>query len=784
MSKKKPKPEPAPKRRLVFRPLVPSKPDPPPEQGVRIETLTSKFGVKSYDLYVNGEFVANYRLLKDARRVGQERLNSQAESDRQMSEDLTLEFDEPSSNLPATEEFCECGGSNYEESSDEFGREVCRQCGLPPPPSSSSSKLPPGSSRDEVRRMNEEAHEVIARQASSSPILPQGKPSGLADRLRKAQTESEARGKVAKGTPHVIVIARAGTGKTTTLVSALQVLKGLPPTDAKGNPITPSPQQRAVWDAIGLSKGARSVGFVAFNRGIAKELKTRVPPGCDASTMHGMGFKAVNKAFTLKKGEHAVSEWRTHDLIAEILCEDIAWIREQRPVVLKATTELVALVKQNLIPLDVIDDGDEEHVRRLLQELVDHYEVQLTDDTVSFSEQRGTSFGHRGGGEDHSAEVFDLVPKVITRSRDVAKDGYIDYDDMIWLPCVLNLPMFVYDLLLVDEAQDLNRCQQSLARKTGRRLVLCGDPKQAIYGFAGADADSIPRMQKELGDTAQGCITLPLTVTRRCGKAIVEEARKIVPDFEAHESNPEGRVSRASYNDINGPVTLTPEMAEQLLAGHPPCYRYQVQDGDFILCRVNAPLVSQCFRFIREGRRATILGRDIGKGLIQFVRKLSGKDDTMPVLDLAVRLDRWLQQEEAKERVKRHPNENRIVGLYDKRDCVMAFTEGVGMVRMVIETIQRVFSSGKVCPQCRQEPGNDQAVECPRCKVKLVEVGGIRLASIHKSKGLEARRVFFLMPDGAQCPHPMAKAPWQREQEMNLLYVGITRAIEELVWVR
>jgi DNA helicase II / ATP-dependent DNA helicase PcrA len=779
MSKRKPKPSPAPKRKLVFRPLAPSKPAPEPPD------------VK------NAKFIERY------------------------GHSGTVES--------PTEEFCECGGSNYEESSDEFGREICRQCGLPLPPVPESGgarclepdavgnlcqleaghrgrhqwSFPDAPEAEQRADPIAQAGDNPAPSAtvtaagtpaleSSSPTLPQEKGrGGLGERLRKAQTRSEARGKVAKGTPHVIVIARAGTGKTTTLVSALQVLKGLPPTDAKGNPITPSPQQRAVWEAIALSKGARSVGFVAFNRGIAKELKVRVPPGCDASTMHGMGFKAVAKAFTLKKGEHAVSEWRTHELISEILSEDLNWLREQRPVLLKATTELVALVKQNLIPLDIIDEGDEEHVRRLLQELAEHYEVQLTDDSVSFSEQRGTSFGQRGGGDDHSAEVFDLVPRVIARARDVAKDGYIDYDDMIWLPIILNLPMFVYDLLLVDEAQDLNRCQQALARKAGRRLVLCGDPKQAIYGFAGADAESIPRMQKELEDTVQGCITLPLTVTRRCGKAIVEEAKRIVPDFEAHESNPEGRISHASYQPVYAP-TVTTGLSEAELrefAAHPICYRDLVQDGDFILCRVNAPLVSQCFRFIRDGRRATILGRDIGKGLIQFVRKLSGKDDMMPVLDLVVRLDRWLQQEEAKERVKRHPNENKIVSLHDKRDCVMAFTDvvnpvGGGTVADVIVSIQRVFSSGKVCPQCRQEPGSDRATECPRCKVKLAEIDGIRLASIHKSKGLEARRVFFLMPDGAQCPHPMAKAPWQQEQEMNLLYVGITRAIEELVYVR
>jgi len=60
---------------------------------------------------------------------------------------------------------------------------------------------------------------------------------------------------------------------------------------------------------------------------------------------------------------------------------------------------------------------------------------------------------------------------------------------------------------------------------------------------------------------------------------------------------------------------------------------------------------------------------------------------------------------------------------------------------------------------------------------------GIKLSSIHKAKGLEAHRVFFLRPKGGECPHPMAKTGWQRGQEQNLLYVAITRAIEELVYV-
>jgi len=57
----------------------------------------------------------------------------------------------------------------------------------------------------------------------------------------------------------------------------------------------------------------------------------------------------------------------------------------------------------------------------------------------------------------------------------------------------------------------------------------------------------------------------------------------------------------------------------------------------------------------------------------------------------------------------------------------------------------------------------------------------ISLSTIHKAKGLENDRVFFLRPD--LIPSRFAVNPWQKEQEENLRYVAITRAKKELVYV-
>lgn len=533
--------------------------------------------------------------------------------------------------------------------------------------------------------------------------------------------------------PHLIVEARAGTGKTTTLIEALKLLKHDETT------IVPSPQQRAVWNSIYLSADhAKTICFVAFNKSIATELQRRVPPGVDAMTMHSMGLKAVTALY----GKVKIEQNRVSNIVESLLdgYADVWEIRRKRPGLLPLAQELVGLCKMNLL------DGSEEDCYGLLE----HHAINPGEDATIVPEAVG------------------LVPQVLDLCADVEHDRCIDFDDMVWLPVKNKLAVKRYDLLLVDECQDLNRCQQALAKKAGHRLILVGDSRQAIYGFAGADSASMKRISEELnaptivdaegnpsrpGDCgrniSRGCVVLPLTVTRRCGKAIVEEAKKIVPDFEAHESNGPGKISRANLNDPNNSSSagVTTTYRKGLT------YHEQCQDGDMVLCRINAPLVSECFKFLKAGRRANIQGRDIGQGLISTVK--GTKADT--ITDLIHHLSKWISDQTAKEQAKKHPSQDKLLALNDRYDCLMCFIEGQNSVQGVLDRIASIFTD---------ERGT-----------------GIKLSSVHKAKGLEAKRVFFIETEKTRKIMEMAKAPWQQEQEQNIRYIAITRAIEELCFV-
>jgi superfamily I DNA/RNA helicase len=494
--------------------------------------------------------------------------------------------------------------------------------------------------------------------------------------------------------PHVMVSAFAGTGKTTTLIEALNVMI------FGKSKLTPSDQQKAIWDAIGMEKPA-SIIFAAFNKSIATELERRVPSTVQASTMHALGNGLLRTAFGWLGNPNG---WKTVNSLERLTGVPYKEMFDKK-IPYALVRQLVSLCKTSLVDFKSPNAFD------AIDALVVHHAIDLG----KFAQE--VVYGH----------VVACLKDAVTLSNK-NKPREIDFDDMVWLPIVLDLPIAKVDLLLLDERQDTNAMQQELAFRMAHRLVCVGDNKQAIYGFAGADHKAYESLITRLGATDRGVIELPLTVTRRCGQKIVEEAQQFVPTFEAHETNSDGEVTSIKEED----------------------FEKNVGDKDMVLCRCNAPLVSGCFRLLKEGRKARIQGRDIGKNLINQIEKFKTTDLT----DLKIKLAAWYSKEEEKLQSKKFPSESALIALQDKYECIVVFADNVETVDGLIAKINTVFSDSGV---------------------------GVLFSSVHKAKGLEADTVFILKPE--LMPHKMAKTAWQLEQEYNIKYIAITRAINKLVYV-
>ncbi len=488
---------------------------------------------------------------------------------------------------------------------------------------------------------------------------------------------------------NLIVSALAGTGKTFTIINGVHYLRGnIDPS------IVPSPQQQAIWDRFDIGESTSAICFAAFGNAVAAKMHEDLAGAynCHATTFHSMGFKAIKTAFGCSGDLIKLNKKKTDHLLSKLHHGKSAWnLGKELPGYPAAVRRLVSLCKYKVICNPIDED---------LIELAGHYGVDLGD---------------------NSDIICDSVRKILLLAAEYVKE--VDFDDMIWLPVMLNLPMPKYDLLLVDEGQDLNFCQQQIALTVGNRIIIVGDTNQAIFGFAGADVESINTMTRSL-NLKGGCEDLPLTITRRCSFAVTEEARKIVPSFKAHPYNMKGSVSVGGCN---------PKV------------------NDMVVCRVNAPLIKEAFSLIGKKIPAEIIGRDIKGGLISLIKML--KADTVD--SLISRLDRHEDKEVSRLKKQRNCSQSAVLAVEDKCTCLRIFTRQCDNVGEVISSINELFG----------------------------EKHGARvmLSSIHKAKGLEANNVYILHPE--LLPHPMAKSQWEQEQEKNLKYVGITRAKNNLTWV-
>ena len=158
------------------------------------------------------------------------------------------------------------------------------------------------------------------------------------------------------------------------------------------------------------------------------------------------------------------------------------------------------------------------------------------------------------------------------------KSDEIDFDDMIWYPLIHKYTdIYKYDFILVDEAQDLNNAQFELIKmlcKPTTKLIFVGDKKQAIYGFRGANVTSMDDIERYFD-----CKPMPLSINYRCAKSHIQYVQQFVPEIEAYEKNPEGKI----YENI------TFDDSVEL-----------IKNNDMVLCRTNAPLVQYALHLIKS----------------------------------------------------------------------------------------------------------------------------------------------------------------------------------------
>jgi superfamily I DNA/RNA helicase len=494
--------------------------------------------------------------------------------------------------------------------------------------------------------------------------------------------------------------------------------------ESQGHGFKPSPYQSAIFDWIedgtgnalieavagsgktttivqGLERisAQASCLFLAFNRDIATELAAKVPANCEAKTFHKTALQGwrrfVGRNFKI---DGKKVRWLAQDNLSPV----------EYGLYNCYAIKLVGLAKSAGVGYLVPDTFD------TWWELADHHDLYLDH-------------------QDAKVERAIEIARYLLELSNAEGERRIDFDDMLYLPLIHDVSFYYYDWVLVDEAQDTNQVQLALLERlvkpeTGR-LIAVGDSAQAIYGFRGADSDAMNRIRDAFDATV-----LPLSVSYRCAKAVVAAAKEIVPHIEPFDGAPDGIVE-----------DLTGEPFDKLVG--------RFEQTDAVVCRNTAPLIDLVYKFFRADIPAKVLGREIGKGLSNLIKKLGSKD----IEALEADLDQWADRETAKHLSK------------DREDKAQNITDKHATLTIIIENL----------------PEKDRSIDGLHAAIDRLftadESGRIlTLCTIHKSKGLEWPRVWILGRERL-LPSKWARKQWQKSQEANLEYVAITRAKKHLI---
>ena len=338
-------------------------------------------------------------------------------------------------------------------------------------------------------------------------------------------------------------------------------------------------------------------------------------------------------------------------------------------------------------------------------------------------------------------------------------------DDMVADPAFAAVQRWRFQHLFVDELQDANPAQLRLLDTwLGHRddLFAVGDPRQAIYGWNGADPSAVTLFAERY----PGATVLELATNYRSTPQVVAVAAAALP--------PGGTPQVAA-----GPDGATPRVAEYACdlaeaAGVAAALRHRHQPGSpwstcAILARTNAQLVvfesalAAAGVPFRGSIGGAFLARPAVREELEHLAGRAGRDGFEAWLD-----DLSTDAAEGREPSSAGPGDGGADDLDTERALDLAVLARIGTDYRAVDTAPSgVGFLAYLRQSLRDEP-------------QAVAGDGVDLLTFHRAKGLEWQVVFVTGLEDGLVPIAHAKTTAAWEEERRLLYVALSRATREL----
>ena len=561
-----------------------------------------------------------------------------------------------------------------------------------------------------------------------------------------------------------LVLAGPGSGKTLTIVNRVKYL-------IEKQKVRPE-----------------EILVVTFTRFAAAEMKSRLclvmgkrDLPVTVGTFHGIYYGILKWAYRMNQ-ENILSETEKYQILRGVINKERMEIFDEEDFIQDIVAE-IGKVKNNRIPL-------EEFV-----------------------------------SEKCSADAFRNIYRNYERHRKELKK--IDFDDMLVLcyelfrsrPDVLAQWQKKFRYVLIDEFQDINRIQYDVIRMLAQpeNNLFVVDDDQGIYGFRGADSELMLGFGKDFPDAKQ----ILLGMNYRSTANIVQNSLKLIENnverySKKLEANREGG-SCLHIQEVKDPV----EEAEYVLEEIQKCKENGIKEEEIaILFRVHTDaravveaMVERKIPFQMKEHLPNIYEHFIAKDIMAYFRLATGKRRRQDFLQVMNRPKRYLGRDsvsgsqvsfedmrkfycdkdwmidridqfewDVKMLMKMAPYAaiqyiRKRIG-YDDFLKEYAFTHQINRsdlneVLAEIEEAAKAFSSVEEWFAHVEE-------YTETLKVKEKERNrprpGVRLMTIHASKGLEFKQVFLIAANEGRIPYQKAKTDKEIEEERRLFYVAMTRA--------
>lgn len=470
---------------------------------------------------------------------------------------------------------------------------------------------------------------------------------------------------------------------------------------------------------------------LAFNVSIKKELQSRFAQNFSVQTMNGLGMSSLMRGMPSVNFTLDTTGKKLGKIVSQVIKDFKTNLDGDQWDFLRSLVRTVML--RGLVPKEILG------AEPLLEDTEANWQAIMLDEGIAEAEM---------------PMYEELAREILLRNIQDGLKGFISYDDQIYLSTLIAGRFPKFPVILGDEIQDFSPLDHAMLSKSVRpdgRLIMVGDKRQSIYAFRGSDSNAIGKIKA----LRQQWIELPLTMTFRCPKVVVERQQRHVPGFRAAPSNKTGTFAKLPLGAAYG---LSADPDELPKWGWADVERLAPAGAAVaVLCRNNAPLLKLGFKLLRKRISFSMLGRDIGAGLVGLSKTLF-KDNETPKLVMADIVFQWSERE--KSLALANGQEEKIDLIEDKAEC-----------------FRSVFSYEAV------ENAGDLRRELNYLFAK--EDGKITLSSIHKAKGKEWDVILLLDP--WRLPSKWAKQEAQKgdpiplEQEMNLKYVAETRTKDVLI---